>query len=108
MIDMSKDQPAIAPFDPLQGFTGRDGALDHIVKSQTIGGAEEQVSEERFAQALGAAVIATWSRLSREDQEQIFECAVMSGHRDERDEALREQLAKFLHAHHERTTERAR
>jgi len=29
--------------------------------------------------------------------------AVVIGHRGERDEALREQLAKFLHDHHART-----
>ena len=62
--------------------------------------------EERFAQALGRAVIATWSDLAQADQERIFECAVVLGHHDERDEMLREQLARFLHDRHERTTHR--
>jgi hypothetical protein len=36
-------------------------------------------------------------------QEKLFEHAVVAGHRGERDESLREQLAKFLHDHHPRT-----
>jgi hypothetical protein len=36
-------------------------------------------------------------------KEQLFERAVFLGHRDERDEMLREQLAKFLHDRHKRT-----
>ena len=44
-----------------------------------------------------------WGELPQPIQEQLFECAVVLGHQDERDEMLREQLAKFLHDHHERT-----
>jgi hypothetical protein len=33
----------------------------------------------------------------------LFEDAVAAGHRTERDESLREQLAVFLHQHHPRT-----
>jgi hypothetical protein len=33
----------------------------------------------------------------------LFERAVVLGHKSERDESLREQLAKFLHDHHTRT-----
>jgi hypothetical protein len=36
----------------------------------------------------------------------LFERAVVLGHQTERDESLREQLAKFLHDHHERTLTR--
>jgi len=36
-------------------------------------------------------------------KEQLFERGVFLGHCDERDEMLREQLAKFLHDRHERT-----
>jgi hypothetical protein len=32
----------------------------------------------------------------------LFEHAVVLGHQGERDESLREQLAKFLHDHHSR------
>jgi len=37
-------------------------------------------------------------------QERLFERAVVLGHHSERDEMLREQLAKFLHDHHRRTS----
>jgi hypothetical protein len=52
---------------------------------------------------MGQAVIALWSNLPQPLQEQLFERAVRLGHRGERDEMLREQLAKFLHDHHKRT-----
>jgi hypothetical protein len=50
-----------------------------------------------FARALGLAVVKLWSELPRHIQHAIFEEAVISGHRSERDENLREQLAAFLH-----------
>ena len=59
--------------------------------------------EQRFALALGQAVIGAWGALPREVQETISEQAVRAGHHDERDESLREQLAAFLHDRHPRT-----
>jgi len=53
-----------------------------------------------FARALGLAVLKLWSELPRGLQHSIFEEAVISGHRTERDENLREQLAAFLHDSH--------
>ena len=50
-----------------------------------------------FARALGLAVLKLWNELPRDLQHSIFEEAVISGHRSERDENLREQLAAFLH-----------
>ena len=61
---------------------------------------------ERFAQALGLAALDLWSELPQEIQHRLFEHAVPRGHQSERDESLREQLAQFLHAHHERTVKR--
>ena len=66
----------------------------------------ENDSPERFAQVLGEAAIALWSELPQERQQQLFERAVRLGHKTERDESLREQLAAFLHNHHERTAAR--
>ena len=60
-------------------------------------------NEGRFAALLGQAVIHVWAELSREAQEKLFEHAVVIGHKGERDEALRQQLAKFLHDRHVRT-----
>jgi hypothetical protein len=58
---------------------------------------------EHFMLALGAAVMHVWAELPAGIQEKLFEHAVVAGHQTERDENLREQLAKFLHDHHART-----
>ena len=63
-------------------------------------------SIERFVEALGLAALDLWSELPQEVQQTLFEQAVVRGHKTERDESLREQLAKFLHEHHERTAKR--
>jgi len=60
-------------------------------------------ADERFMLALGKAVTHVWAELPMPIQEKLFEHAVVAGHRSERDENLREQLAKFLHDHHPRT-----
>jgi hypothetical protein len=57
----------------------------------------------RFAPLLGQAAIHLWAELPAEVQEKLFEHAVVIGHQGERDESLREQLARFLHDHHPRT-----
>ena len=57
----------------------------------------------RFALALGEAVLNEWASFPPDIQQQIFEKAVVCGHHDERDESLREQLAEYLHDHHPRT-----
>ena len=59
--------------------------------------------EARFAPLIGKAVIHVWADLPRDAQEKLFEHAVVIGHKSERDESLREQLAKFLHDRHKRT-----
>jgi hypothetical protein len=59
--------------------------------------------EDRFALALGQAVISTWSGLPQDIQHLLFEKAVVAGHHTERDESLREQLAAFLHDRNPRT-----
>ena len=59
--------------------------------------------EARFRAVLGEAVVEAWSELPREIQERLFERAVALGHRSERDEALRQQLARFLHDRNPRT-----
>lgn len=59
--------------------------------------------DERFSQILGGALISVWSELPSEIQQQVFERAIVLGHRGERDESLREQLAQYLHDRHKRT-----
>jgi hypothetical protein len=58
---------------------------------------------DRYFLALGAAAADLWSNLPQDTQHTLFERAVALGHKSERDESLREQLAKFLHDHHTRT-----
>lgn len=60
----------------------------------------------RYFLVLGAAAADLWSHLPAELQQTLFERAVVLGHQGERDESLREQLAKFLHDHHQRTQAR--
>jgi hypothetical protein len=60
----------------------------------------------RYFLILGAAAADLWSELPQELQHRLFERAVALGHQREQDESLREQLAKFLHEHHERTLTR--
>jgi hypothetical protein len=57
----------------------------------------------RYFLALGAAAAEMWNHLPQELQQTLFERAVVLGHRSERDESFREQLAKFLHDHNTRT-----
>jgi len=57
----------------------------------------------RYFLVLGAAAADLWSELPQDLQHRLFERAVVLGHQGEQDESLREQLAKFLHDHHERT-----
>jgi hypothetical protein len=61
---------------------------------------------ERYFRVLGTAAADLWSSLPQELQHTLFERAVVLGHTSERDESLREQLAKFLHDHHVRTMTR--
>ena len=63
----------------------------------------DAIGEGRFAPLLGQAAIHLWAELPRDVQEKLFEHAVVIGHKGERDELLREQLAKFLHDRHKRT-----
>jgi hypothetical protein len=65
-----------------------------------------EVNADRFARVLGLAAVDLWSELPRELQQTLFERAVLLGHQTERDESLREQLAQFLHHHHERAAAR--
>jgi hypothetical protein len=61
----------------------------------------------RYFLVLGAAAADLWGELPQELQQLLFERAVVLGHQREQDESLREQLAKFLHDHHERTSQPA-
>jgi hypothetical protein len=70
------------------------------------GGAPQNVGEDRMstedreariARMLGAAVISRWGDLPHDIQQELFEEAIVLGHRGERDESLREELARFLH-----------
>ncbi len=51
----------------------------------------------RFAKSVGDAALQLWPDLPRDVQERLFETAVPT------DNALRHELALFLHNHHPRT-----
>src|SRR5947209_2841253 len=62
---------------------------------------QEELSEEateNLSRMLGQAVARCWSNLPQEIQHDLFEAAVMS-----EGETMRQQLAVYLHAKHERT-----
>jgi hypothetical protein len=59
--------------------------------------------KEQISRALGAAVVAIWSRLPQEIQHDLFEGAVAS-----QGESMRQQIAVFLHAQHSRTSDFAK
>ena len=63
-------------------------------------------SATRYFRVLGAATAELWSELPHELQHTLFERAIVLGHKSERDESLREQLAKFLHDTNPRTSAR--
>jgi hypothetical protein len=56
------------------------------------------VAMEHFYRALGEAVVRIWGRLPADIQHDLFEFAVASDN-----EAMRPQLAAFLHEKHPRT-----
>jgi hypothetical protein len=94
---MKQPKGPVHPTPEMPEMTGRDGAVDFIAKVNTVDPSQDY---DHFAHVLGCALIDAWSDLPQEIQERLFEGAVRSGHKTERDEMLREQLAKFLHDHH--------
>jgi hypothetical protein len=58
------------------------------------------VTVEQLTRALGEAVVRTWSTLPQEVQDHLFKQAVAS-----QGEAIRSQLAVFLHDRHPRTSD---
>jgi hypothetical protein len=71
-------------------------------QSESLQSADEETAD-RYFRVLGASAADLWSDLPQELQQAVFERAVVLGHKSERDESLREELAKFLHDHHART-----
>lgn len=65
-------------------------------------------SERSLKEALGSAVVALWTQLPEAIQEKLFEQAVVAGHCSERDESLRQELARYLHNHNARTSHPAK
>jgi hypothetical protein len=104
LVKDPKDAAGMMRGDPAAP-TGRDGAIDFAAKAAAFEASEPAVLDQsdRLSRVLGAAAISLWGDLPQAVQEQLFERAVVLGHRDERDEMLREQLAKFLHDHHKST-----
>jgi hypothetical protein len=70
---------------------------------ESTGLSDGSENPSRYFLVLGAATADLWSDLPQALQQILFERAIVLGHKGERDESLREQLAKFLHDHHART-----
>lgn len=60
--------------------------------------------EAQILSLLGAAVVAEWNNLDRETQRTLFERATVLG-APGGDFTLRQDIATFLHDHHERTAQ---
>jgi hypothetical protein len=120
------DYPAVMPIAGWRGFVsparnlGRAGRFSFDSCSAAFVGGHKRamimsavldastsfdasMSNDRYFLVLGAAALDLWSNLPQGLQESLFERAVVLGHKSERDESLREQLAKFLHDNHPRT-----
>ena len=94
---------------PLQSWTLavlRSKRVDRGAGTAFDGRMSEHENLERYVEALGLAALDLWSELPQDVQHRLFEQAVLRGHKSERDESLREQLAQFLHVQHERTGKR--
>jgi glucose-6-phosphate-specific signal transduction histidine kinase len=100
---------ACAAFNNAAQFSfDRASAFHLTVVSSPMSKHSDQVVNDiagRYFLVLGAAAADLWSELPQDLQQQLFERAVLLGHQGEQDESLREQLAKFLHDHHERTAQ---
>jgi hypothetical protein len=103
---VARDDPGRALGGEALGWNRQPDSTFRIWRASMEGSMAENESPGRFAQVLGEAALDLWSELPQEWQQQLFERAVRLGHKTERDESLREQLAAFLHNHHERTVAR--
>jgi hypothetical protein len=95
--------PTKATLDRTPDTTGRDGAIDFVAKVESSEPVILNQRDDGFTRVMGSAVIDLWGNFPKDIQERLFERAVVLGHQGERDEMLREQLAKYLHDHHKRT-----
>jgi hypothetical protein len=74
--------------------------LGHGVQADERKGELSVEARDRLCRALGYGVAQCWSTLPQEIQHALFEAAVMS-----EGEAIRQQLAVYLHGKHERTSD---
>jgi hypothetical protein len=105
--DFLSRPPRCVVFPPALAQSDAARNLSEVVMSGPENPVATNASDSRFFQVLGTAAADLWSKLPQDLQHALFERAVVLGHKGERDESLREQLAKFLHDHHARTAERA-
>lgn len=77
-------------------------ALARMDKTDDAPGDGLSEEEAQILSLLGAAVVAEWNSLSREVQRALFERASELG-APGGDFGLRQDIATFLHDHHERT-----
>ncbi len=76
--------------------------MDKTSDAQSAGALSDD--EAQILSLLGAAIVAEWNNISRETQRTIFERATALG-APGGDAGLRQDIATFLHDHHERTAQ---
>jgi hypothetical protein len=106
MLATLKNRPGAKNTPRAKDRPGANAATRRALDTEDHGPMAENEAAERFTRVLGVAALDLWSDLPQEIQQRLFERAVLAGHKTERDESLREQLAQFLHDHHERTAAR--
>jgi hypothetical protein len=84
-----------------QALTAALARLDRRGQLDEEGGISLQAADKLY-RALGQAVARCWSNLPQEIQQKLFEAAVTA-----EGEAIRQQLAVYLHERHERTVDTA-
>jgi hypothetical protein len=93
---------ALARMDKTMDKTAQADGPEGDVREAGANGLSDE--EAQILSLLGAAIVAEWNNMSRETQRTIFERATLLG-APGGDFSLRQDIATFLHDHHERTAQ---
>jgi hypothetical protein len=83
-----------------QALRGALAELGHSALANERKGEFPAEAADRLSRALGEAVARCWSTLTQDIQQRLFEAAVMA-----HGEAIRQELAVYLHGTHDRTSD---
>jgi len=99
LVSLALGAPSFERDAPGQGWSRESVAVAGVARMPSTD-TSPSVIVEQLTRALGEAVIRTWSTLPQEVQDHLFKEAVAS-----QGEAIRSQLAVFLHDRHPRTSD---